>query len=797
MITVNESQQAFGQQGSLDWVALGRTQYSVSIAILGRLAKAGIDTLTVAFGQAMCLQLPIGIHGERVLTDSMSGLTAKSFAADLLWFGVGVRHILRELVQTSQGCSLIALCAALTESHSISVSALVLYEIAKECGGPQELAPSLEQWEALIRIAASVFNATTFGLRIHQIAKFGITHQGRTSTRPSTSHPSDLAKLLLSLGQIVHGNLQSVSIHGGSCCSWIAAWADFVLGLRVLVRDTDGNIVYTNYNTKETFAQVNIRFVEDESHGRMLCVQSSHMIRSGTEFIQKCFGRQRLAHSAGSDVVFCPGRLHWDTMFSDTFGDQFMVLIKRKGGEHFPPQPFAREEAREDSRQWGLDEPSSLLTADQIFSRLLGIAIIVLAVLGTADIRSGGARRYLVRACESIPELRQCNEQILFAITNFLTLYGPEDSLLDCSKQSDLPAIQQLVQEYAQYNYRLRGLCRCDRCSRSESGNITQFCLPQLVKTVLCTISLLDRTVLDAPLTPTMYGLYHLYDTFAPPVTYGLTSISLSHEDTTSHPVGFFNYITQSMDGDCGVAFPTIAALFSAEDWTVELNGNIAQSDGKVYCYTQLLEELTNNIQEARKIHVGSGPIEYRGRLHRALYDTHGRTESFLGYSAHETGVVDSIDYLRFDSTSNPINAQLVVEEEPGHLYLRHHISTERGETLIAPTILFQRLQKATSYKYSNRYATSASESWIPVLRGFQYILVHGEGLVDKSDRCHVLRPLSRNILGECVAISKTTCPMALVKTDEELELFARVWAVERDRYQQSGHPLNYYVLIS
>jgi hypothetical protein len=38
---------------------------------------------------------------------------------------------------------------------------------------------------------------------------------------------------------------------------------------------------------------------------------------------------------------------------------------------------------------------------------------------------------------------------------------------------------------------------------------------------------------------------------------------------------------------------------------------------------------------------------------------------------------------------------------------------------------------------------------------------------------------------------------MALVKTDEELELFARVWAVERDRYQQSGHPLNYYVLIS
>ncbi|KAJ8110875.1 hypothetical protein OPT61_g6393 [Boeremia exigua] len=92
----------------------------------------------------MCIRLPIGAHGERVLTQAMSTLAAKSCAADLLWFGTGVRQILRELVQTSQGCSLVALCAALTEGHSIAVSALVLYDIAKQTGGPQELQPSLE-----------------------------------------------------------------------------------------------------------------------------------------------------------------------------------------------------------------------------------------------------------------------------------------------------------------------------------------------------------------------------------------------------------------------------------------------------------------------------------------------------------------------------------------------------------------------------------------------------------------------------------------------------------------------------
>ena len=55
-----------------------------------------------------------------------------------------------------QGCSLIALCGALTKGHAIPVSALVLYEIVKECGSPRKLAPSLEQWEALVRVAASV-----------------------------------------------------------------------------------------------------------------------------------------------------------------------------------------------------------------------------------------------------------------------------------------------------------------------------------------------------------------------------------------------------------------------------------------------------------------------------------------------------------------------------------------------------------------------------------------------------------------------------------------------------------------
>jgi hypothetical protein len=788
----NESNQAFAQQGSLDWVALGRTQYSVSIAILGRLAKAGIDTLTVAFGQAMCLRIPIGPHGEKILAESMSGLTAKSCAADLIWFGVGVRHILRDLVQTSQGCALVALCAALTEAHSISVSALVLYEIAKECGGPQELAPSLEQWEALIRVAASVFNATTFGLRIHQIAKFGMLHQGHHTTSSPSPHPSDLAKLLLSVGQIVHGSLQSVSVQGGCSCSWIAAWADFVLGLRVLVRDADDNVVYANYNAEETFPQIEINFLAHEIQGRILCVQSSHLIRSGTEFIQKCFSKQRLARSVGSDVFFCPGRLSWETMFSDTFGDHFMILMKRKDGKLSPLLPFTQLEATD----------GRLLTEDQIFSRLMAIATIVTVVKSVPDISSGCASRYFLRASKSFPELRQCNDQVLFAITNFLALYGPEDSLLNCSNQSDIPVVQTLIYKYEEYFLRLSKLCSCQRCQPSRAKfnplPIAQFCLLQLVETVLYMTSLFNRVILDTTLRPTIYGLYYLYDTSVQrPVADDSSSIPFIPFSLPQHPDAFYKYLTRSIDESCNGAFSALATIFSVEDWNVDLYGGIARSDGKLYCYTKLLEKLTDTMEEACKIHVGSGHIEYRTRLYPALYDTNGRSGSQVGYPAQRTEVVDTINSLKFDSTSNPIETHLVVEEEPTHLYLRHRISTNSGYMLIAPTVFFERLQKAIRYRFSDRLPTAARERWNSVLSGFQYILVHGEGLVNNSDRCHILRPLTGNVLGRCAAISRTESPMALVKTDDELELFARFWARRHGNITDFSKLVDYYVLIS
>jgi hypothetical protein len=146
------------------------------------------------------------------------------------------------------------------------------------------------------------------------------------NTRPDIPQPTDLAKVLLSIGQIAQGNLQAVSVQGGCCCSWIAAWGDFVLGLRVLVRDANGSIVFANFNAVEASAQISVTFVEDTPDNNTIWVQTSYSIRSGVDYVRNCFGKQGVTEVR--DHVFQSGRLTWETMWQASFGHSFSSLVQ-------------------------------------------------------------------------------------------------------------------------------------------------------------------------------------------------------------------------------------------------------------------------------------------------------------------------------------------------------------------------------------------------------------------------------------------------------------------------------------
>ena len=386
----------FAQQGAVDWVALGQVPFPASIAVLGRLSSAGVEPLTVTVGQAICSSIPLGTHGEKVLAEQMSRLRACSSFGDVIWFGVGVRHILHLLVQTSQGASLVALCAGLSEGHNVSTSALILYELAKRFSSPRDLRPSFKQWEALVKVCSSVFSQSTLGPRIHQLLKLrGYCHPHSIE---QAGHPKDMAEVLLAVGSVAKGTRQEISISGGSGCSWVAAFADQIPGLKVAVRSHEGAMLWMKYDESVDQGQISLQFCNMEPTEAITCVGRMFYIRCGHEFIRECFrGRENIIATASMHTAFLGGRVQWDTMLSETFGRDFEDLV------NIPTVcPAARPVNGNE-----VSAPADMFA--QLF--LAGAAYFVFHT--TEACRYRDITEFVLSAMSSIPELPPCKHKLL------------------------------------------------------------------------------------------------------------------------------------------------------------------------------------------------------------------------------------------------------------------------------------------------------------------------------------------------------------------------------------------------
>ena len=231
--------------------------HTVTMAVPFKDTKSGITRLTFVFGQAMCLNIPLSPNGEILLEKEMKKLPGPSFVQSLVWYTTGYRPILQDFVVTAQGCSLVALSAALVQAYKPEDSAWILYEIAKMSvpEPPTMFTPAPQQWRTLVKIAAPVLNNSMFKNYLQRISK--ITGNDIPHTCPH-SFSLTAAKNILDLGQVVKGNLPDIVIKDDCTCAWVIAWADYFLCLRVDVIDKEGLCIYANHDIKNTSAQVTV-----------------------------------------------------------------------------------------------------------------------------------------------------------------------------------------------------------------------------------------------------------------------------------------------------------------------------------------------------------------------------------------------------------------------------------------------------------------------------------------------------------------------------------------------------------
>lgn len=331
------AQSGFAQQGTVDWVDLASTlvlksksanaqllsqypileiQHLVSffVGILSRLSAAGVDPYTLIVGQALAQNLHIPIAGNKSIERALKELKCYAGVQNAFWFGFGIKNIVRELGTTDQGCSCLALCAALSECFSDEFAADVLHELTLAQKAPEQLTPSIGQWHMLVQACSGVFATSKFPLLVE-----GFESLLRTDDRVGgiPPRPADFASALIGIGKVSYGQLAQINITQRklrTAGGWLAAVSEWFLGLKVAIYNQGDQLLYSNCLSTSD-AQIQIRSETQAAHadGSLVRLEETLFLKGVEEIF-------RLSADALKCDIGASGRVPWESCLSVTFG---------------------------------------------------------------------------------------------------------------------------------------------------------------------------------------------------------------------------------------------------------------------------------------------------------------------------------------------------------------------------------------------------------------------------------------------------------------------------------------------
>jgi hypothetical protein len=710
---------SFAQQGTIDWGNLAQATATASVEVLSRFSGAGVDPYTIIVGQTISSQFRLSRLGLHRLQSALENLPVISGIGDAIWFGFGIKHVVRSLAQTTEGQVCIMLCASLAEVHSTGLSARILSAMVDIASRPGSKAftPSLAQWHSLINTCSGVLAPTSFGVVAeHIMGLAGDTFVARGGQGCRTAgDPKDIARVLAALARLSTDSALSIKISGGTKCGWIAAVAHWFFELDVEIRSSNGTILYPSAR-KGKEPQLLVIF-EPKDPESIQVVGKSYIIKDLTH---------GLMYKDGLETSRVTGRVRWETALYQTFGNSAQRLLNQTS-------VFARSigSAARIFQAISLAEGEGNFTMTQLEDWC-----------SWSD--DGYGRGYVTAAMVQLPELAPLRDKIETAL---------ESSYTDA------------LGEYQICKAKLTTLCNCEICGTTyDSRNVAAdslrpFCLALLSEVVIRLLWQLSTFAFDENLFLTRAGLEEFY-----------------HEHKTvfkhcKYPQHGQNSDSGSLLQDLDYVFclPRAVTLFTGR--TYGRSSRLAESkacpaivSGGLCFYLPALEKLSDRPEVFARINIVPGRIQAEsGRSFDILEDASVVSRiPVLTYEAENPSRVDGIP-TSAGACSPAFDIKLVVEETVNSLTVFHHIAIGDRFCAFGPLLLTRLLIKATGVVGCPRRGCSELASPYPPIA-----TVSGEGLLcardmERAGHGLVIRQVDHNPTARCIAIfldkSRTSSP--------------------------------------
>ena len=654
------SPSSFAQQGTVDWPALAGASINASVSFLTRLSGCGVELWTAAVAQVIFGNLQIGVEGDKRIRHELSKLHSFGSFGNLMHFGIGIKHIVRTLADSAEGMATVALCAALVEAHSTTVSVEILQEFAKLYYPDDEgtLVPSFRQWEALLVSCSGVLSTSPFGSIIEFFVRLD-----SIEVQPLSGEPKEIAKALEGLAKISTGLMKSMVLEGHSECGFLAAFAYWVLGLRVTVKNAAEETVFPTIGSKpEDWQLMVILTGPNESE-----VPGAVIRKANTYYVKRIID---IFPHDDSNYCYLSGRVDWVAALEQTFGAAATRLLK----------------------------------APKILGEIIGSAAKIYTAYPTrlnADLpgiighncRLGpesSGRAFIDLALRSLPELKGSQSTIRTAVE---LPYG--DAMLEYEKAI---LLLREICDCPKYYSAIASSSKDDHNSNDGDGlptkepkgpsimnynrlDDTYFCLPLLAVTIIQFVrqlSVLGKT--PSGLCPKRRGIQCIYHAVE-----SASVAPLLRPDVVSSR---FTYLLEFMSS--GDLISTTALTFAAYNNDDTLFGMLTDRDGisaravNGLCFVlDSLLGLSDKAEDMLRVHIVPGCIEFRGKPYTLVRDGNNTAPlSILEPLILPTSTATYKTQMKLIHTST---TRAVVTEASDSLRMSYEIKTSSGTCMRAP----------------------------------------------------------------------------------------------------------------
>lgn len=708
-----------------------------STAILQRLSMANVDPYTLVVAQGVSSHFKMSLLGQRRVHEAVQSLKCFSSIGNAVWFGIGVKHIIRTLAETKEGTTCLTLCASLAEILGSEVSAMILGELASVLGLPEGSGPSLPQWQHLVVACAGTLAATSFPcVAEHFMGLYEVRDRSqKTFGSRSMSEFGDVAQALGGVVEILNGSVTSITLVGGAACGWIAAFAHWFLGLTIEIRggDDEEEILYTS----SLDGKIAISVIYDDS-GHDMAIQ-----RRDTTYVLRDLDYAMSA--AYPTANYLSGRVPWDRALTTAFGSQARVLIEK-----------------------------------QELGMMLGAAASILLAISKAD--SDVSLRDRSAAWPGYEEM-SVGFGFLRSAWNWLPeLQGVSETAEACVGEPVRLARATFKDAYDSLS-RMCACTSCTGCVRS-GGEMDKFvlkvdaCLPALGGMIVRLIWSLASMHFETPLQPLLRGLRMAID-----IEPGLAAnLFASSRELTR------NFAMRDIRRTAATVFGGYLAPGKLYDGR---ESQSAFTNGGVCFYQGILRELTDRPEAVAVLHVLPGCIQIKaGRIVNALEDmphmvpldntTQFPIDSIQPYDPSNAG----------DNTGSNLSVDLMIKQAVTKAFAYFRLTSECGKHyVIGPALHLSNVLTAVGSVQCD--AERHQESFN--LLADSVMSLDGEGpllhRMCKLRRAPItVRRLSGNTLSRCVALSECSFyeKRTILRTHECLNCCLREAFIRADRKREA-----------